>query len=243
MKISDQKSSNLKSVNCQSCPAWKASAFHSMSESDLNKLQNEKSSFENTRGAILNQKGNAIDGAYCIASGHAKIIWPEPDGKESIIKLVSPGDMSGYRCLFSEETYRATAVALGEIKGCFIPKDNFNKLLHSNSLFNAEILMRMGKEIKKSEQRLHSFCQKNVRERMAEALLTLKTHCGVEKNGKWILEIQLTREELSSWIGTAKETVVRCLSDMKDEKVIEQDGQYIALLNINALKTIARLVD
>jgi CRP-like cAMP-binding protein len=236
-----QNVSAKKSINCQDCPAWKQSAFHGFSASELETLQSNKTSFENSRGSHLNQKGTSTDGAYCLAHGHAKIIWPEADGKESIVKIVSPGDMAGYRCLFSEENFRATAVALGSIRGCFIPKDHFNHLLKNNQTFNAEILTRMGTELKFAEKRLHSFCQKNVRERMAEALLILKDSCGVEKEGKWILDIQLTREEISSWIGSAKETVVRCLSDMKDEKVIEQDGAHIVLLNIEALRVIAGL--
>jgi CRP-like cAMP-binding protein len=210
-----------------------------MTQEQLNELQSGKSSFENGRGTYLNQKGQAADGAYCIAQGHSKIIWPEASGKESIVKIVSPGDMAGYRCLFSEDTFRATAVSLGNVKGCFIPKEYFHELLKKNHHFNSEILVRMGLEIKFSEQRLHSFCQKNVRERMAEALLVLKEQCGVEKDGKWILDIQLTREELSSWIGTAKETVVRCLSDMKEEKVIEQESSNIVLLNLKSLASIA----
>lgn len=236
----DQPTDKL-SIHCQSCPAWKQSVFHSFSEADLNHLQINKTSFEKNRGSQLNQKGSTTDGAYCMASGHVKIIWPEADGKESIVKIVSPGDMTGYRCLFSEDTFRATAVALGSIKGCFISKDHFNHLLKNNQSFNAEILKRMGIELKLAEKRLHSFCQKSVRERMAETLLILHESCGVEKEGKWILDIQLTREEISSWIGTAKETVVRCLSDMKVEKIIEQDGAHIVLLNIQALQTIAGL--
>lgn len=231
------------SVHCHSCPAWKNSSFRSMSEDQLNTLQSKKNSFENSRGSVLNVQGTATDGAYCLASGHAKIVWPEKDGRESIVKIVSPGDMAGYRCLFSEETYRATAVALGPIKGCFIPKSDFQELLTTNGHFNAEILNRMGKEIKFSEQRLHSFCQKNVRERMAEALLWLKENCGVEKDGKWILDIQLTREEIGSWIGTAKETVVRCLSDMKEENIIEQDGLHIVLTNLKSMESIAGKCD
>lgn len=241
MQHNSAEISGKKSIHCHDCPAWKKSAFHRMSESELNALQLNKTSFENSRGSFLNQQGSTTDGAYCIAQGHAKIIWPETDGRESIVKLTSPGDMAGYRCLFSEETFRATAVALGPIKGCFISKNNFNDLLKNNFDFNREILMRMGKEIKFSEQRLHSFCQKNVRERMAEALLILKDLCGVQSEGKWILEVNLTREEISSWIGTAKETVVRCLSDMKAEKVIDQEGNYIVLLNTESLEIIAGL--
>ncbi|MDD4972784.1 MAG: Crp/Fnr family transcriptional regulator [Bacteriovorax sp.] len=235
--------SEKKSVHCHSCPAWKQSTFHTLSEIQLNDLQVNKTSFEYHRGAHLNQKGNPANGAYCIGSGQAKIIWPEVDGKESIVKIVSPGDMTGYRCLFSEDTFRATAVALGSIRGCFIPKEHFNGLLKDDHQFNFEILKRMGNELKLAEKRLHSFCQKNVRERLAEALLILKESCGVQQDDRWVLDIQLTREEISAWIGSAKETVVRSLSDMKDEKVIEQEGLHIVLLNIQALRQIAGLTE
>lgn len=228
-----------KSIHCHDCPAWKNSAFSSLSKPELDKLQTQKLSFEKHRGSFLNQKGHKVDGAYCLASGHAKVIWPEASGKESIVKIVSPGDMAGYRCLFSEENFRASAVALNSIQGCFIPVDQFLNLLQSQPEFNADMFKRMGKEIRLAESRLHSFCQKNVRERMAQALLLLKDSCGVEKENTWLLNIQLTREEISAWIGTAKETVVRTLSDMKDEKVIDLDGSQITLLNIEALKSIA----
>lgn len=229
------------SVHCQNCPAWKNSAFSALSTDDLDVLQKKKSSFEKHRGDPLNKKGMPVDGAYCLAGGHVKVTWPEPNGKESIVKIVSPGDMAGYRCLFSEETFRATAVALNSVKGCFIPREQFHHLLETNPKFNGEMFKRMGKELRLAESRLHAFCQKNVRERMAQALLLLKDSCGVETEGKWLLDIQLTREEISSWIGSAKETVVRTLTDMKEEKVIELDGSVITLLNVEALKKIAGL--
>lgn len=227
------------SIHCHDCPAFKTSAFATLNKNELDELQNKKSSFEKTRGAVFNQIGNPVDGAYCLASGHAKVIWPEPNGKESIVKIVSPGDMAGYRCLFSEDTFRATAIALNNVKGCFIPKVQFTDLLANHKSFNAQMLTRMGKEIRLAESRLHAFCQKSVRERMAQALLLLNEACGVDSDGKIHLDIQLTREEISSWVGSAKETIVRVLSDMKEEKIIELDGSVIYLLDLKALKTIA----
>jgi CRP-like cAMP-binding protein len=233
---------NKKSIHCQDCPAFSKSAFATFAKDELDFLQINKTSFEQKRGDTLNQQGQPVDGAYCMAHGHAKVVWQDQH-TESIVKIVSPGDMSGYRCLFSETTYRATATSLGNTLGCFIPKNVFNDLLKKNQSFNSEILKRMGLELRMAEKRLHSFCQKSVRERMAETLLLLKESCGIYQEDKWILEIQITREELSSWVGTAKETVVRCLSDMKDEKVIEQIGPYIALTNVNSLKKISGMAD
>lgn len=36
---------------------------------------------------------------------------------------------------------------------------------------------------------------------------------------------------------------IRTLSDMKEEKVIEQEGSYLVLLNLEALEKIEGLVD
>jgi CRP-like cAMP-binding protein len=235
------KLNNNSSPHCNQCPAFKKSAFHSLSKGELDLLQENKSSFEISRGEHLNEKGSCADGAYCLASGFSKIVWQEKDNSESIVKLVGPGDMAGYRCLFTEKNFRATAISLGKTHGCFISRENFIKLVETHPNFNKEILARMSREIKLSEERLHSYSRKNVRERMAHALLLLKDLCGNEKNGVWVLEIHLTREELSSWIGSVKETVVRCLTDMKEEKVIAQEGSFITLLDIQALNKIAGL--
>lgn len=233
---------SLNTQNITHTSGWSKSAFSVLSSELQQHLRSNISCFEISRGSLLNKKGSPADGAYCILEGHAKITWPENGGRESIVKIVAPGDMTGYRCLFSEECFRATAVALGDIKGFFVGKDLFNYFLDNSKAFNKEILCRMGKEVRLSEQRLHSFCQKNVRERMAEALVLLKDICGVEINqGQWLLDINLSREELSSWIGTAKETAVRCLTDMKKEGVITPQNNFIIITNLSALKNIASL--
>lgn len=216
--------------------------FETLNAEEMLRLEKIKRPFSIERGAILNKQHTPADGIYYITSGFAKIVWPEPNGKESIIKIAGPDDMTGYRCLFSEETFRATAIGLTTpLTGFFLPKEFFLELIRSNQNFNFEILRRMGLEIKRSENRLRSFGKNNVRERMAESLLYLDTICGVEvpNENKVVLDIQLTREELSSWIGAAKETVVRCLSDMRDEGVLDQVGNYIAINNKLGLQTIA----
>lgn len=227
--------------NCRGCPAFSASVFRELGEAALDQLQKEKRPLERHRGDTLNRQGAPVDGAYCIARGNLKISWPAP-GKESIVKIASPGDMAGYRCLFSEKRYRGTAVALEEVSVCFVPRDTLFRLAETDSAFSFELLRRMGREIANAESRLHSFCQRSVRERMAEALLVLKSQCGREvAPGRWMLDIQLSREELSSWIGAAKETVVRSLSEFKEEGLLAQENSRMVLLDPAGLARVANL--
>lgn len=184
------------------------------------------------RGDFLNQKDRPVDFVYYVESGYVKIVWPDQRfSKESIIKIVAPGDFTGYRCVFSETHYRATAVALGPVKVIKIPKNFFIELLIANKDFNFEILNMMGIEIRNAEKKLHSYCVKNVRERLAECLIYLNNLSGtIDENGNSIIQIKLSRDELSSLIGTAKETVVRALSDLKEEKIIDQDSDLNTII-------------
>lgn len=224
---------------CLNCPAGKSCVFNRLPDNELKLLEAKKRPFELKKGSLLNVQGTPALGAYCIARGHCKVIWPEQGQvKESIVKIVVPGDMAGYRCLFSDTCFRATAETLGSVQGCFIPKEVLFELMERNPKFSFAILERMGKEIRLAEKRLHSFCTKNVRERMAEILLHMNELASHEENGHRVLDIYLTREEMASWIGTAKETVVRCLSDMKEEGLIEQGPQGLVLVDISALAKI-----
>ena len=86
-----------------------------------------------------------------------------------------------------------------------------------------------------------SLAQKPVRERLAEGLLILDgmfnkpggCRAGDEQT------ISLTREDLANIVGTATETVIRLLSEFKEEKLIETDGRKIILLDKEGLKKTA----
>ena len=58
-----------------------------------------------------------------------------------------------------------------------------------------------------------------------------------------MLQISLTREELANIIGTATESVIRLLSEFKDDKLIELSGRKIKLLDQKALKKIANMYE
>ena len=55
------------------------------------------------------------------------------------------------------------------------------------------------------------------------------------------LKLNITREDLSNFVGTATETVIRLLSDYKAEGLVDSKGRKIKLLNTEKLKTIAGL--
>lgn len=73
--------------------------------------------------------------------------------------------------------------------------------------------------------------------RLAEILLLIASDFGVEEDGT--LKLNVTREDLSNFVGTATETLIRLLSDLKNEGLVEVKGRKIKLLNRDKLKKMA----
>lgn len=227
-------------LKCQDCPAWSSSVFSKLNPAELQDLYNNKTCQKYDLDSNFSEQDQAADEIYCISQGAAKVTWMSPDKKrKSIIRFAAVGDLLGYRCIFSNKKFRATASALMPTTACKIKKDYILKLISIQANFSLEILRRMGNEIAAAENHHHSFCHKNVRERIAEAIYQLGQKCGIKNSNGLKLEIYLSRKDLSNWIGAAKESVIRCLSDFKKEGLISQEGDHLVIKDQEKLKTIA----
>ena len=92
-----------------------------------------------------------------------------------------------------------------------------------------------------AENKLTSLHQKNVRERLAELLLSLKATHGVKEKDRWRLDLKLTREEMATMIGTANETLIRFMTEFKDAGIIEQEGKVIFIKDEDELLNWANI--
>ena len=72
-----------------------------------------------------------------------------------------------------------------------------------------------------------------------EVCLLLKEN--FELDNQNTLQISLTREELANMVGTATESVIRLLSEFKQDKLIELQGRKIKFLDIPSLRRVANI--
>lgn len=77
-------------------------------------------------------------------------------------------------------------------------------------------------------------------ERLANLLLDLKERCGQAlANGDIRLDIQLSREEMASLLGTTVETTVRTLTRFRQLELLSAEKKQIVLKNISKLASFA----
>jgi len=220
---------------CLICPGREHSLFKYLSKSDLKIISQNKTSIKYKKGQTLFHEGTSPTGLFCINSGKVKIYKVNQEGKEQILKLAKAGDFMGFRALISSEIYNSSATVIEDATICYIPQGDFIRVLHSNFEFFKLMAGKMAHELGKTEKKLMSIAQKSVRERLAATLLMLKENYGVGGVEKDLINIALSREDLANIIGTATESVIRLLSEFKNQQLISFHGKKIKILDSKGL--------
>lgn len=228
--------------DCKNCGKRHQSVFCNLNAEHLTELNINKNYNFIKKGQVIFSEGNRPLGLYCIYSGKVKISKSGEEGRDHIVRFAKNGDIIGYRAILSGENYTASAIALDDSEICFIPKDIFLGLVQSGSDLSIKIMKLLSKDLKTAESKMTELAQKPVRERIAEILLMLKEFYGFEKDNA-TLNVILSREDLANIVGTATETLIRLLSDYRQQKIIDLQGKKIKILNLSKLTNIANLID
>lgn len=213
--------------------------FKKLTEQEFAQLNYDKTCSLYKKGSIIYREGSRLTGFYCVTKGILKIFKTGIDGKEQIIRFAKRGEIVAYRSLLSEESACTTAKVIEEAVLCHIPYQTLLFLIQSNWQFSHHMLQIVCKELREANDYITDIAQKTVRERLAEVLLLLKE--SFELDNANTLQISLTREELANIVGTATESVIRLLSEFKQDHLIDLQGRKIKLLDIKALTRVANL--
>lgn len=222
-------------VDCDHCEMRHKSMFGVLCQHERQEMNLTKTCNTYKRGQLLFHEGSRPMGVYCLNSGMVKVSKVGYDGKEQIVHIATSGGLLGYRTMISEESYSLSAEALEDTNVCFVPKEDFLKLVAGNQALHQNLLKAACKELGVLTNNLVDLAQKPVRERTAAALLMLKDTYGQEGYNDGPVEINMTREDLANIVGTATETLIRTLHDFKDEELIKVTGRKIQVTDAGGL--------
>ncbi|MCK6649348.1 MAG: Crp/Fnr family transcriptional regulator [Bacteroidia bacterium] len=229
-------------VDCKNCQVRLNSIFCSLEGKEIDALHENKGCSAYKKSQIIFSQGALPHGIYVVYTGKVKLHQLAESGREQIVRMAKPGDIIGYRSLLSGDRYTSTAETIEESNICFIPKKLFWSLMDSNQTVTIQLMKLLSSDLKKAEHAITNIAQKPVKERLAEALLFIKETYGYEADNTTI-SVTLTREEIANIVGTATETAIRLLSDLKNDKIIDFVGKRIKIVNHNRLVDLANIDD
>lgn len=178
---------------------------------------------------LIYQEGDSPNGLFFLHKGKVKTSKMNEDGKEFINLLVNEGEFFGYSALLENEKHTDTASALEDCEVYSIPKSDFFSLLYGNREIASAFIKLLADDIKEKEERLIRLAYNSVRKRVSQALIQLKEK--YDDGTKEPFSMAISREDLAHIAGTAPETVIRTLSDFKEEQLVEVKGSTITWIN------------
>jgi CheY-like chemotaxis protein len=178
---------------------------------------------------IVYTEGNHPNKLFFVLKGKVKAFKSNEEGKELVTDLYNHGDFLGYVALLEEDVYKDTAEALEETELALIPKEDFDELIHTNSEVAQKFIRLLAKNISEKENHLLGIAYNSLRKKVADALLMLQEKYRDDKTEPFVIDI--SRESLATIAGTAKESLIRTLSDFKSEKLIDiiKDGSVLII--------------
>jgi DNA-binding response OmpR family regulator len=172
------------------------------------------------------REGDLARGIYYINKGKIKISQSHTYGKELILELLKDGDFFGYTSVLEDKNYSENAETMEETEITYVPKGDFFDLVYNNREIAKKFINILTKNVNEKQDRLLRIAYSSVRKRVADALLLLQQRFKEDNHQPFAMAI--TREDLANIVGTATESLIRTLSDFKEEKLIEiKEGKII----------------
>lgn len=201
-------------------------------------MEANRKNFHYKKGETLFNEGEELKGVYFINEGTVKVHKQWGD-KELILRFARKGAIAGHRGLGGDMLYSVSATALEPVNVCYVDLDFFKSTMKVNHDFMYELMMFFATELKESERNMRNLVHMPVKGRIAQALFTLKEKFGVKDDGS--VDIELSRQDFASFVGTTYETVFRMLNELVESKLLKVDGKNITILDKQKLLDLTTL--
>jgi CRP-like cAMP-binding protein len=147
--------------------------------------------------------------------------------------LYGPGEFFGELALLEETDYSDTALTLEDSELVYIPQADFKQLLLAQPEVGREFVKLLAGRVSQKEDQLLGMAYGSLRRRVADVLLRLQKPL---PTGEPAPALQLSRDDLASVVGTATESLIRTLSEFKQDGLIEISPAGIRVLQPEKLR-------
>jgi DNA-binding response OmpR family regulator len=201
---------------------------------DIKDLGKDKKIKAFKKKTAIFSEGDIPLNVYFVKTGVIKTFKSNSDGKELITNIYKTNDFFGFEEILENSNYAESAVSMQDSELIVIPRYDFMIMIQNHPDVSKSFISLLCKKVEEREIQLLNLAYNSVRQRTAEALL----RAGTLKDSNFAIAI--SRDDLAKMVGTAAESVIRVLSDFKDEGLIETEGAKLKILQPEKLEKVVR---
>lgn len=180
------------------------------------------------------EPGDTANRFFLVERGVIKLHQIDDNGKELITALHKADDFFGSLVFNRPVNYKEYASALEDTILHVIPKLELKKILQDNHQVLFDIIDILGESLDETKEQLLDMAYSSVQRKTAQTILLFTER--LKKNK--LRQIRISRADLAAVAGIASESLIRTLSRLKKEGIIEIEGRNIKVMDFDALEAI-----
>jgi CRP/FNR family cyclic AMP-dependent transcriptional regulator len=202
---------------------------------DRASLEARARTHEFNKDDLLFEQGSPPGRLVIIQAGLVKVSSRSASGIESVLAIRGAGDILGEMSSVDDRPRSATVTALNPVKALVLDPPVFDELLLHPSTARALLTVLVRRLREADRQRLQYGSQGTVTQRVA-TLLTGLIEYGKWRDGRVLLEMELSQQDLASAVGASRGRVNRSLAELSDQGILTTQRQRIVILRPRELR-------
>ena len=209
--------------------------FEQLSPDEITGIESRSRMQTLPRKSLVYLPSDSSDAVFLLTKGRIKLYNVTAEGKETVLAFIEPGEIFGELSLLNPGQREEFAEAMAPSNVVMIPGDVIRELMETRPALTIRLTKLMGLRRQRIERRLKSLLFRSNRERLIYLLLELAARYGERIEDGLALGIRLSHQELSSVIGSTRETVTVLLGELQLERSLIIKRRQIILTNLRQL--------
>ncbi len=204
--------------------------FHSLPENLLQEAAALAISRQLSRGQLLFSEHNEASGIYIVIWGEFRSIRQSADGREQVLSTERAGATLAAVPVFNGGKFYSTMIADTDAEVLCLRKRDVHQLCREHTEIFWNVARLLAHKVRHYAELVETLALRNVEQRLAQHLLTIAQQRGVGVANGCTFEMNLTRAEIASRLGSVREVVSRAFTHLQNNGLIQLAGQRLVTI-------------
>lgn len=191
------------------------------------------------KGEVLYFQGATDKKFYMLKKGVVKITKLTPHGNEIILDIFSGVTLFGEIGVLNPQERDESAIVVEDGLICTMTKEDFERLVQMIPGLVIKMTKMIGLRRWRIENKLLDLLYRTVEQRLAKTFLNLLEDFSIPHGNGYLLKIKLTHKDFADLIASTRETVTATLNKLKNEGLIDFEGKYLVIKQLEKIRSLA----
>jgi len=189
-------------------------------------------------GETLFNAGQPFEAIYAVKSGSFKAVMPDTRDQPRVVGFYFAGELIGAEGM-ADRRYASSVRALEESQVCVLRLDRLDLAGKPQETIQRALIEMLGREVALHQHMMVTLVRQTAEQRLAAFLVSLGDRLKRRGFSAEIIDVRMSRSDIGSYLGLARETVSRLLTRFQQRGLIRLRGKQLHLLDSDSLRLIA----